>query len=165
MLNSLLNEVCDCRVCADVLPLGPRPDGQISAMARFLIASQAPGRNAHESGIPFSEVSGDRLRQWMDVSTDEFCDEVSVAILPMGLCYPGCLLRGGNARPRSECAALWRGRLLQHMHYLRLTLLVGAHAQAGAQGPGTMTERVKGFCDYLPMRAHGHCIISPKRHN
>ena len=149
-LNSLLNEVCDYRVCADVLPLGPRPIVQISATARFLIASQAPGRNAHESGIAFSEVSGDRLRKWMDVSTDEFCDGVSVAILSMGLCYPGRLPSGGDARPRSECAALWRGRLLEHMHDLRLTLLVSAYAQAGAWGPGTMTERVKGFRDYLP---------------
>jgi len=149
-LNSLLNDVRACRVCADVLPLGPRPVVQISATARILIASQAPGTKAHESGIPFSDASGDRLREWMDVSTDEFYDVVSVAILPMGFCYPGRLPSGGDARPRSECAPLWRGRLLAQMPNLRLTLLVGAYAQAGAWGPGKMNERVMAFRDYLP---------------
>lgn len=149
-LNSLLKEVRACRTCANVLPLGPRPVVQISATARILIASQAPGTKAHESGIPFSDASGDRLREWMGVSTDEFYNEVSVAILPMGLCYPGRLPSGGDACPRPECAPLWRGRLLARMPDLRLTLLVGSYAQVDAWGPGKMTERVKGFRDYLP---------------
>ena len=149
-LNSLLKEVRACRTCANVLPLGPRPVVQISATARILIASQAPGTKAHESGIPFSDASGDRLREWMGVSTDEFYNEVGVAILPMGLCYPGRLPSGGDACPRPECAPLWRGRLLARMPDLRLTLLVGSYAQVDAWGPGKMTERVKGFRDYLP---------------
>ena len=149
-LNSLLDEVRACRACADVLPLGPRPVVQISATARILIASQAPGTKVHESGIPFSDASGDRLREWMGVSADEFYDDSSIAILPMGLGYPGRQPGGGDAPPRSECAPLWRGRLLAHMPDLRLTLLVGAHAQADVLGPGKMTDRVMSYRDYLP---------------
>jgi len=149
-LESLLDEVRACRACADVLPLGPRPVVQISATARILIASQAPGTKVHESGIPFSDASGDRLREWMGVLADDFYDESRIAIVPMGLCYPGRLRGGGDAPPRPECAPLWRDRLLAHMPDLRLTLLVGGYAQTHALGPGTMTERVMTFRDHLP---------------
>lgn len=149
-LDSLLAEVRACRACTDVLPLGPRPVFQISATARILIASQAPGTKVHESGIPFSDASGDRLREWMGVSADQFYDESKIAILPMGLCYPGRQPSGGDAPPRPECAPLWRGRLLAHIPDLRLTLLVGTHAQTDVLGPGKMTDRVMGFQQYLP---------------
>ena len=149
-LDCLLSEVRACRACAGVLPLGPRPVVQISATARILIASQAPGTKAHESGVPFSDASGDRLRAWMGVSVNEFYDDSRVAIIPMGLCYPGRLPRGGDAPPRPECAPLWRGQLLGHMPDLRLTLLVGTHAQTDALGRGKMTDRVMGFRDHLP---------------
>ncbi len=149
-LDSLLAEVRACRACADVLPLGPRPVLQMSVTARILIASQAPGTKVHESGIPFADTSGVRLREWMGVSEDEFYDESRIAILPMGLCYPGRLPRGGDAPPRTECAPLWRDRLLTFMPGLRLTLLVGTYAQAHALGRGQMTERVRGFQNHLP---------------
>lgn len=149
-LDSLLGEVRACRACADVLPLGPRPVVQISPTALILVASQAPGTKVHDSGIPFSDASGDRLREWMGVPEETFYDERKIAILPMGLCYPGRLPGGGDAPPRPECAPLWRDRLLAHMPDLRLTLLVGTHAQTDALGPGKMTERVMGFRDHLP---------------
>ena len=150
-LDSLLAEVRACRMCADTLPLGPRPVIQISPAARILIASQAPGTKVHESGVPFSDASGDRLREWMGVSADEFYDERQVAILPMGLCYPGRLPGGGgDAPPRAECAPLWRDRLLAHLPDLRLTLLIGTYAQNNVLGLGKMTERVMNFRDYLP---------------
>ena len=150
LLDSLLAEVRACRACASVLPFGPRPVVQLSPTARILIASQAPGTKVHDSGIPFSDASGDRLREWMGVSTDEFYDERRVAIVPMGLCYPGRLPGGGDAPPRPECAPLWRERLLAQMPDLGLTLLVGAFAQTHALGPGRMTERVMSFRDHLP---------------
>ena len=149
-LDSLLTKVRACRTCADILPLGPRPVVQISATARLLIASQAPGAKVHDSGIPFSDASGDRLREWMGVSIDEFYDDSTIAIVPMGLCYPGRLSSGGDAPPRPECAPLWRERLIAQMPDLRLTLLVGSYAQTDAFGPGKMTERVIGFRDHLP---------------
>ena len=133
-----------------MLPLGPRPVVQLSPTARILIAIQAPGTKVHDSGIPFFDASGDRLREWMGVTDETFYDERKIAILPMGLCYPGRLPGGGDAPPRPECAPLWRDRLLAHMPALRLTLLVGAHAQTGALGPGKMTARVMGFRDHLP---------------
>ena len=128
-----------------LLPLGPRPVVQMSATARILIASQAPGTKVHESGIPFADASGTRLREWMGVSADEFYDESRVAILPMAFCYPGRLSGGGDAPPRAECAPLWRERLLRSMPALRLTLLVGTYAQTHALGRGKMAERVTGF--------------------
>lgn len=148
--NSLLAEVRACRACADVLPLGPRPVVQISPTARVLIASQAPGTRVHDTGVPFSDASGDRLREWMGLSEGEFYDERKIAIVPMGLCYPGRLQGGGDAPPRHECAPLWRDQLLAQMPDLRLTLLVGIHAQTYALGNGKMTDRVIGFRDHAP---------------
>lgn len=148
-LASLVADVRACRACAGALPLGPRPILQLASSATILIASQAPGSKAHETGVPFSDESGDRLRGWMQWSKEEFYDEGSVAILPMGFCYPG-RLNGGDAPPRSECAPLWRNRLLQLLPALRLTLLVGSYAQQHVLGPGLMAERVRNFRDYLP---------------
>lgn len=147
--ESLLAEVRACTACKDVLPLGPRPVFQLSETATIMVASQAPGTKVHASGIPFDDPSGDRLRDWMGVSTAEFYDPRTVAILPMGLCYPG---RGksGDAPPRPECAPLWRGRLLAGMPALRLTLLIGTYAQNHVLGVGPMTERVRNFREYLP---------------
>lgn len=147
--ETLLEEVRGCRACADVLPLGPRPVFQLSRSARILIASQAPGTKVHESGIPFDDPSGDRLRDWTGLSRADFYDAERVAILPMALCYPG-RAGGGDAPPRKECAPLWRDKLLGELPDLRLTLLVGTYAQAHILGPGSMTERVRNFRNYLP---------------
>src|SRR3546814_17431686 len=108
--EALLAEVRACRACGDLLPLGPRPVIQISPTARILVASQAPGTKVHASGIPFSDPSGDRLREWMGISKLRFYDAENVAILPMGLCYPG-RAQSGDAPPRPECARQWRDRI------------------------------------------------------
>jgi uracil-DNA glycosylase len=116
----------------------------------LLIASQAPGRKVHASGVPFRDASGDQLRAWTGLSLHEFYDAAKIAIVPMGLCYPGRAKNGGDAPPRPECAALWRDQLLQGMPALRLTLLVGTYAQTNILGPGTMSDRVRDFRSYLP---------------
>lgn len=149
-LEDLAAEARACRACAAFLPRGPRPVFQVSPTARLLIASQAPGTRAHESGVPFADASGERLRAWLGLSPSQFYDPALVAILPMGLCYPGRAPNGGDAPPRPECAPLWRRRFLAAMPALRLTLLVGAHAQAWALGPGTVTARVRDFRTFLP---------------
>jgi len=149
-LESLLAEVRACTACADALPLGPRPLVQASATARILIASQAPGTKAHGSGIPFDDASGERLRDWLGLTSQEFYDARHVAIVPMGLCYPGRLRGGGDAPPRPECALLWRQRLLDQMPALRLTLLIGGHAQRHVLGLGKMTDQVADFRRHLP---------------
>ncbi len=125
--GSLLAEVRACRLCADHLPLGPRPVLQLDPRARILVAGQAPGRKAHLSGIPFSDASGDRLRDWMGLTPEQFHDPALVAILPMGLCFPGTG-SAGDLSPRPECAAHWRDRLLAQLPALRLTLVIGRHA-------------------------------------
>jgi len=94
-----------------------------------LIASQAPGRKVHESGVPFDDASGDRLREWMGVTREVFYDSRRVAILPMGLCFPGTG-KSGDLPPRSECALIWRDQLLDHLRHLEVTLVVGQYAQA-----------------------------------
>lgn len=149
-LDALAKEVRACTVCADKLPLGPRPIFRVSATATLLIASQAPGTLVHASGTPWTDASGHRLRGWLGLTPEEFYDPARVAILPMGLCYPGRLPRGGDAPPRPECAPIWRRRLLAGMPALQLTLLVGAYAQADALGPGAMTDRVRRFREHLP---------------
>ncbi len=148
--EKLTAEARACRACAAFLPLGPRPVFQASHTARLLIASQAPGTKVHESGRPFTDASGDRLRGWLGMSKDVFYDARRVAILPMGLCYPGRLPNGGDAPPRPECAPLWRQRFLDAMPAIRLTLLIGSYAQVWALGPGTVVARVRDFRSYLP---------------
>ncbi|HEX5237964.1 MAG TPA: uracil-DNA glycosylase family protein [Sphingomicrobium sp.] len=148
-LDALLAKVSACTICAGALPLGPRPILQLSTTATILIASQAPGSKVHQTGVPFSDASGDRLREWTGLSTDLFYDEARVAIMPMGFCYPG-RSAGGDAPPRTECAQLWRDQLLQYLPAVRLTLLVGSYAQRHVLGPGAIAPRVKNFRDYLP---------------
>lgn len=148
-LEDLVESVRACRACSGVLPHEPRPVIQISSSARLLVASQAPGSKVHASGVPFSDPSGERLREWMGVTREQFYDENRVAILPVGFCYPG-RAGGGDAPPRPECARLWRDDLLALMPQVRLTLLIGTHAQDNALGPGRMTGRVRRFRDFLP---------------
>lgn len=149
-VDSLLAEARACTVCAAHLPLGPRPVVRASASARLLIVGQAPGTKVHATGIPWNDPSGERLRDWLRLPPDLFYDEALVAIVPMGLCYPGRLARGGDAPPRGECAPLWQERFRAAMPEIRVTLLVGSHAVAHHLGPGAMTDRVRAFRDYLP---------------
>ena len=105
-LAALLRKVRACRACAAELPLGPRPVLRASATAQLLIVGQAPGTRVHETGIPWNDPSGDRLREWLQLSRDVFYDESRIAIIPMGYCYPGRNERGGDLPPRKECAEL-----------------------------------------------------------
>jgi uracil-DNA glycosylase len=148
-LELLLKQVRACTACRGALPLGPRPLLQASAGASILIVGQAPGSKAHQTGVPFSDASGDRLREWMGLSCDEFYDDRRVAIVPMGFCYPG-RLAGGDAPPRKECTVLWRDELLAMLRDVRVTLLLGTYAQNHVLGPGAIATRVRNFRDYLP---------------
>lgn len=125
---ALVDRVKACQLCSD-LPLGPRPILQLDPAARILIASQAPGRKAHASGVPFDDPSGDRLRNWLGVGRDQFYDPALFAILPLGMCYPGTGAQGDLA-PRPLCAATWRAGLMDALRDLRLTLAIGRHAMA-----------------------------------
>ncbi len=125
----LLAEVRACSLCAGLLPLAPRPVVQLDPAARILIASQAPGLKVHATGVPFNDASGERLRGWLGVTSEQFYNPRLFAIVPMGLCYPG---RGvsGDLPPRPECASRWRAPLLRNLAQLRLTLVIGHYALA-----------------------------------
>lgn len=152
-LPALLTEIRACTLCAAHLPLGPRPVLRAAATARLLIVGQAPGTRVHDTGIPWNDRSGDRLRTWMGLDRDAFYDEARVAIVPMGFCYPGVDKAGADAPPRPECAPTWHPRLLPLLPRVELTLLVGRYAQArylGERARPTLTETVRAWADYAP---------------
>lgn len=141
-----------CEECREHLPLGPRPVLAAGPRARILIVGQAPGRRVHESGVPWDDPSGVRLRAWLGVDARTFYDPRLFAILPMGFCYPGTG-SGGDLPPRPECAPLWHGRLLERLPEVRLTLLLSRYAQAaylGDRRKGSLTDTVRAFRDYVP---------------
>ncbi len=128
-IRKLLADVRACTICAGALPHGPRPVLQMSRSSRVLIVGQAPGRRVHESGVPFDDPSGERLRDWMGVTREQFYDDRSVAILPMGFCYPGTG-KSGDLPPRPECAPAWREPLLAQLKNVELTIVLGQYALA-----------------------------------
>ncbi|WP_420038566.1 uracil-DNA glycosylase family protein [Idiomarina piscisalsi] len=133
------------------MPMGARPVVQLHPNAKILVAGQAPGRRVHASGKPFDDPSGDRLRQWMGVDKSTFYDAEKLAIIPMGLCYPGTG-KSGDLPPRPECAPAWRHKLLEQLPNLELTLAVGQYAQSWHidEPKQTLTERVKNWEHYWP---------------
>ena len=152
-LTRLLREIDVCQVCAACLPLGPRPVLSAAKSARLLIIGQAPGSKVHQSGVPWSDASGDRLRDWMGIDTSVFYDKTKVAIVPMGFCYPGASESGGDNPPRPECATLWHERLIKYLSRVELTLLVGQYAHRRYLGPKrktSLTQTVRAFADYGP---------------
>ncbi len=155
-LDDLAAEARACTLCGEKLPLGPRPVFRVSATARLLIIGQAPGTKVHETGTPWNDASGDRLRGWMGLDRTAFYDGSRIAIMPMGFCYPGRLPNGGDAPPRPECAPAWHDKFLRLMPAVKLTLLIGSYAQARYLGPGSMTARVKHFAAHPKFFALPH---------
>jgi len=150
--SQLLREVHACRLCEKSLPLGARPVVQVHPDAKILIAGQAPGKRVHETGIPFNDPSGDRLRDWLGLTQSTFYDQRTVALLPMGFCYPGTGA-SGDLPPRPECEPAWRAKLLSHLRSVKITLLLGQYAQKsylGARRCKTLTETVRNWQAYGP---------------
>jgi uracil-DNA glycosylase len=151
-LSRLLPDIRACQLCAANLPHPPRPVVQAGAGAKLLIVGQAPGRRVHDTGIPWNDPSGNRLREWLDVSTDIFYDEQRVAIVPTAFCYPG-KGRSGDLPPRPECAPRWHQPLLKALPDIQLTLLIGRYAQEfflKKNCKATLTETVAAWKEYLP---------------
>jgi uracil-DNA glycosylase len=145
-LQALIPELHQCTICDD-LPLGPKPIFQLHTSARILIAGQAPGRITHHKGRPFDDPSGKNLRAWMGIDSNAFYDETKLAMLPMGLCFPGTG-KAGDLPPRSICAATWRSKVLQQLPNIRLKLVIGQYAQSWhlpQHAQLTLTERVKNW--------------------
>jgi uracil-DNA glycosylase len=151
----LQREVRACQHCSPYLLLGPRPVFQLHPDAKILIAGQAPGLKVHQSGVPFNDASGDRLREWMGIDRETFYDLTKIAILPMGFCYPG-KGKSGDLAPRPECAPKWREKMLAALPNIELTLIIGQYAldwHLGKTQKQTLTETIKNWQEYWPTNA------------
>ena len=151
-LDLLLTDIRACRLCEAELPLGPQPIVRASSTAKILLVGQAPGRRVHETGIPWNDLSGDRLRRWLQITREQFYDERQIAILPIGMCFPGSGPRG-DTPPRPECAPLWHPPLRALLPKVRLTLLIGRYAQAyylGQRRKKSLRETVMAYAEFLP---------------
>ncbi len=152
-LSSLLSDISGCRACADQLPHVPRPVVMVGPQTRILICGQAPGRRVHESGVPFTDPSGDRLRSWMGIDAGTFYGRPEIGVAAMAFCFPGTNPKGGDYPPPPRCAALWRAPLMAALPQMELTLVIGSYAQAwslGDRAKANMTQTVRAWRDYLP---------------
>ncbi len=157
-MNDLADDIQSCRLCADRFAAtrtahAPRPVPWFDPRARLLIAGQAPGLRVHRSGVPFDDASGDRLRDWLGLSRDTFYDRARVAIVPMAFCFPGYDSRGADLPPPAICGATWHDSVMQALPAIRLTVVIGAHAQRYHLGTrDSVTRTVAGWRDHLPGR-------------
>ena len=155
-IDPLVREIWACRACATRFAAtrtghAPRPVVRVSATARILVCGQAPGLRVHETGLPFNDRSGDRLRDWMGVSCEEFYEEAKIAILPMAFCFPGYDAKGSDLPPPRICADLWRQKVLNLLPGIELTLLVGGYAQKWHLGTKAgVTETVRHWQEFGP---------------
>ena len=155
-LATLKQDLGACAICADRFALthtrhAPRPVVWFNSHARILVAGQAPGLRVHESGTPFLDRSGDRLRDWMGVDAETFYDRDRVAIVPMAFCFPGYNAAGSDLAPPKVCASTWRSRIMASLHGIRLTLLIGGYAQKWHLGTqDSVTETVEHWRQFLP---------------
>ncbi len=151
-VSRLLKEIRGCTVCANHLPLGPRPVVSFAGQSKILLVGQAPGTRVHETGIPWNDPSGDRLRDWLEVTRDQFYDTRNFAIAPMGFCYPGRGKNGDNP-PRPECAPLWMNRIIDSLPRIKMTILIGQYAVRfflGDRRKKTLTATVREWRSYFP---------------
>lgn len=149
-MNPLLAEIRSCVVCKAFLK--PNPILAFSKESRILVIGQAPGFAAHQSSVPWNDKSGDNLRNWMGIDRNLFYNPQLIAIMPMGLCYPGTG-KSGDLPPRPECAPLWHQRILHYLQHIELILLVGQYAQAyyiNDRNKSNLTKTVQRYKDYLP---------------
>lgn len=151
-MENLLQEIRQCTICKRHLPLGPRPITSGHPKSKIVVIGQAPGTKVHASGVPWDDASGKQLRQWLNVSDDDFYDETRFAIIPMGFCYPG-KGKSGDLPPRPECAPQWHKLIFNEMKQVELILLIGIYAQKyylKEKAKKTLTETVANYKDYLP---------------
>ena len=157
-MQKLLKDIRECRLCEPGLPFGANPVVQASPSSRILVVGQAPGRRVHETGMPFNDPSGDRLREWMGVDRETFYDDSKIAIIPMAFCFPGTG-KSGDLPPPPLCAETWRQRLLDQLQNVELTIVLGQYAinwhiqrleGGGKRRKETLTETVKRWKDFWP---------------
>jgi uracil-DNA glycosylase len=173
-VTALERAIAACRICVEhplrlPLPHAPRPVAWPSTTARIMIAGQAPGLRVHESGLPFNDASGDRLRNWMGIDRESFYDRARIAVVPMGFCFPGYDAKGGDLPPRLECRLAWHDRLMATMPQVDLILAIGATAQAyhlarlglGAYRQKSLTATVEHWQAIFQARTHPAVLVMP----
>jgi len=151
-MDQLLSDIRACTICVPDLPAGPNPVLAAHLKSKIAVIGQAPGRIVHETGIPWDDKSGERLRDWLGVTTEQFYDPKILALIPMGFCFPGTG-KSGDLPPRPECAPTWHQQLFDQMKDLEVILLIGSYAQGyylQKKKKRTLTETVRSFRDYLP---------------
>jgi uracil-DNA glycosylase len=151
--QDLLRDIRACKLCVEFLPFGARPIVRAKPSCRLLIIGQAPGNRVHQTGIPFNDPSGDRLRDWLNIDRETFYDDSRIAIIPMGFCYPGKNPKGGDNPPRPECAPHWHKKILENLPNIELTLLVGRYSQLyylGKNAKKSGTETILAWREYVP---------------
>jgi uracil-DNA glycosylase len=151
-VETLISEIRNCQICAAHLSHGVNPVFRAHPSSRVAIIGQAPGTVVHRTGIPWNDKSGDRLRDWMSISREDFYNEEIFAIVPMGFCYPG-KGKSGDLPPRPECAPKWHQPLFDLMPQIEFVLLIGSYAQQyylGNARKGNLTKTVQSFEEYLP---------------
>jgi len=152
-LPTLLKEIKNCKICEEHLPLPPRPVMTATKKSKIILIGQAPGTHVHNSGKPWNDKSGDRLRNWLGVDEDTFYNTDNFANLPMGFCYPGKNPKGGDLPPRKECAPQWHEAVLQQLKHVELIILIGNYSQKQylkKEREKNLTETVRRFENYLP---------------
>lgn len=166
-LDAIARAIAACRICRDTpattpLPHEPKPVAVLSETARICIAGQAPGIRVHQSGRPFTDPSGDRLRQWMGFDEHQFYDPAQLAIVPMGFCFPGYDAKGGDLPPRKECRAHWHDRVFEAMPQIDLLLVIGQYAQAyhmADRRKANLTQTVAAWRDHLEPNEAGRVVL------
>lgn len=151
-MSALLDEILSCSFCSGILPHEPRPVIQFGTSSKILIIGQAPGRRVHETGIPWNDASGNKLRDWLGVDKDSFYNPEHFSIIPMGFCYPG-KGKSGDLPPLPACAKLWHSKLMDAFESKPLILLIGQYAQRhylNNRYKGNLTDTVKSYAEYLP---------------
>ncbi|MFI0395346.1 uracil-DNA glycosylase family protein [Paracoccus jiaweipingae] len=153
-MTDLPEQIRACRICAarfaqTATRHAPRPVAWFRPGARVLIVGQAPGMRVHQTGLPFNDRSGDRLRDWLGLDRAAFYDQSRIAIVPMAFCFPGYDFKGADLPPPSICAQTWRARVMAQLDP-QLVLLVGGHAQRWHLGPGPVSATVAGWRDHAP---------------
>lgn len=155
-MQDLVRQIEDCRLCRDrfagtATAHVPRPVVWASKTARVLIAGQAPGARVHQSGRPFTDPSGDRLRDWLGIDADAFYDRTKIAIVPMAFCFPGYDAKGADLPPPAICRRTWHPRLMPELDKVEMKILVGGYAQKWHLGVRTnLTDTVSAWRDFMP---------------
>jgi len=150
-VSELQKMIAECRICAERFAATqtahrPRPVVWFAGGARILIAGQAPGLRVHESGKPFTDPSGDRLRAWLGLSEAQFYDRERVAIVPMAFCFPGYDAKKADLPPPRICGETWHDSVMDALDEVRLRILVGGHAHRYHLGTRKgVTEVVRGW--------------------